>query len=121
MMHAATTQGLALLAALAIGGSAAAETGKEAYDAKCAACHSLSGPSTPAGPSLRGVMWRNIADVPDFHYTPALKALVGTWTPWRMDLFLKNSLRYAPGTDMLFALDDPQERKAIVRYLESVK
>jgi len=101
-------------------GPAAAADGREAYANDCAGCHSLTGASTPAGPSLKGLMWRKIASLPDFAYSNALRATVGTWTPARLDAFLKNTQAFAPGSDMLYDVPDAAERRAIVGYLQSL-
>jgi cytochrome c len=95
--------------------------GKAVFEADCASCHSLVRASTPSGPSLKGVMWRKIADRPDFRYSAGLRATIGTWTPSRLDAFLKDSQAFAPGTDMYWDVGDPDRRRAIVDYLSTVK
>jgi cytochrome c len=109
---------MVLLAVLAAG-PALAGPGEDAFNSQCATCHTLTGVSTPNGPSLKGVVWRKIADLPDFTYSDALKAKVGTWSPDRLDAFLKNSQAFAPGTDMFFDVDDDARRKAIIDYLQT--
>ena len=104
-----------------LAGPAAAVDGREAFEADCAGCHAIEGPSTPAGPSLKGVMWSDIASRNDFAYSTALRAVVGVWSPERLDAFLKNTRGFAPGTDMLYDVPDVDERRAIVSYLKGVK
>jgi cytochrome c2 len=111
---------LGLIFALAAGPALAAD-GQDAFTDQCASCHTLNGVSTPSGPSLKGVVWRKIADLPDFAYSAALKAKVGTWSPDQLDAFLRNSQAFAPGTDMFFDVQDPAARKAIIDYLGTVK
>jgi cytochrome c len=115
------TQGLILAACVATlaAAPASADTGRELYEAQCASCHTLNGGSTPAGPTLKGVMWRKIADRPDFKFSAGLKAQVGRWSPQRLDAYLKDTQAFAPGTDMFWVIADDAERKAIVRFLES--
>jgi len=110
---------LALLAAVAQ--PAAAGVGQDIFNNQCASCHSLNGISTPSGPSLKGVVWRKIADRPDFAYSPALKALVGTWTPDRLDAYLKDAQAVAPGTSMFWIMSEREKRRAIIDYLQTVK
>ena len=100
---------------------ARAGPGQDAYETDCAGCHSLTGASTPSGPSLKGVVWRKVANVPGFAYSPALKHMTGTWTPQRLDAFLKDTQSFAPGTDMYFTIDDTARRRAIIGYLETAK
>ena len=100
---------------------ARAADGRQAFDADCASCHSLNGVNTPSGPSLKGVVWRKVADLHDFAYTGALKGVIGTWTPERLDAYLSNSDKFAPGTSMFFELQDAAERRAIIDYLKTVK
>jgi cytochrome c2 len=104
-----------------LAGPAAAGDGREAFEADCAGCHALEGPSTPAGPSLKGVMWSDIASRKDFTYSTALKAVVGVWSPERLDAFLRDTRAFAPGTDMLYDVPDAGERRAIVSYLKGLK
>jgi cytochrome c len=111
---------LGLLVALAAGPTLAAD-GKAAFQSECASCHTLGPHSTPAGPTLKGVMWRHVGDRTDFRYTAALAAVAGIWTPARLDHFLQDTQGFAPGTDMYFAIDDAEERRAIVDYLKTVK
>jgi cytochrome c len=99
---------------------AAAADGKALFEDACASCHLLDGPSTPSGPSLKGVVWRKIADRQDFAYTSALKSLVGSWSPDRLDAFLSNTQAFAPRTSMFFEIQDPAERRAIIAYLQTV-
>ncbi|HVN00538.1 MAG TPA: c-type cytochrome [Caulobacteraceae bacterium] len=111
-----------LLAACALSLAAApawADAGRDLFEAQCAGCHPLSGHSIPDGPSLKGVVWRKIAVLRDFKYSAALKAQVGTWSPQRLNAYLRNTQAFAAGTSMFWTISDADERKAIVRYLES--
>ena len=105
---------------LLVASSAAAETGKEAFDSDCASCHPISGASTRDGPSLKGVLWRKVASLPDFAYSRALKSSIGTWSPQRLDAFLKNTQAFAPGGGMFFTIESAERRRAIVGYLETL-
>lgn len=98
-------------------GPALAADGAQLFADQCASCHVLAGPSSEQAPSLGGVVWRKLAARPDFAYSGALKSLGGSWSPARLDGFLKDSQSFAPGNGMFFALSDPAERKAIIAYL----
>lgn len=107
---------------------APADTGPLAGDAvagrvvfnRCAACHAIDGPNR-IGPHLDGVVGREKASVPDFAYSPALRAMAGqVWTPDALDAFLRNVRGYAPGTKMAFAgIAGAQDRADLIAYLQS--
>jgi cytochrome c len=111
---------LVLLAVLAPGPALAAD-GRALFDQQCASCHAPGQASTADGPSLKGVVGRRVAAAGDFRYSGALKARGGTWTPQRLDAFLKNTQGFAPGTEMFFAIQDAADRQAIVDYLKTVR
>ncbi len=66
----------------------------------CQGCHGASLEGTPAAPSLAGVVGRNVASVPGFAYSPALRALGGRWTLERLSAYVKDPQSVAPGTVM---------------------
>ena len=118
---------LALLLGLIISGSGksaaeeligSAETGKADYDAKCGACHSVD--MNRMGPLHRGVVGRVPGSAAGYVYSPALKRLGGTWTAERLDLWLQDPQRVAPGAKMYVSVPDPQRRRDIIAYLQSV-
>jgi cytochrome c len=109
-----------LFAALAAAPAFAAD-GRQLFDEQCVACHPVSGASSRAGPQLKGVVWRRIASLDDFDYSVALKAQVGTWSPDRLDAYLKDSQTFAPGGDMFWGMSEPADRRAIINYLETLK
>ena len=111
---------LLVLVFLLTASSAAAADGKALFEDQCAACHLLGDASTPSGPTLKGVVWRKIADRQDFAYTGALKSLVGTWSPDRLDAFLKNTQAFAPRSGMFFEIEDRADRRAIIDYLQTI-
>ena len=110
---------LALVFILAASPAAAAD-GKALFEDECASCHLLGKASTPSGPTLKGVVWRKIADRQDFAYTSALRSLVGSWSPDRLDAFLSNTQAFAPRTSMFFEIQDRTQRRAIVAYLQTI-
>ena len=73
------------------------------------------------GPSLYGVVGRDIASESYHSYTDALTAEEGNWTPDRLNLFLENPRSNVPGTAMSFAgIRDVEDRAAMVAYLDSL-
>jgi cytochrome c len=112
---------LASLAVLLAATPALASDGGEAFRTNCASCHRLDGVSTRSGPSLNGVVWRKIAVLPHFAYSRALRSMVGTWSPARLNAFLRNTQAVAPGTDMFWDIEDATTRRDIIEYLKSTK
>jgi cytochrome c len=98
-----------------------AATGQDVFNANCADCHALEAATGQTAPPLRGVVGRKIASVPGFDYSDALKAKTGVWTPANLDAFLAAPQTFAPGTAMYGGASDPNDRKAIIDYLTSVK
>lgn len=85
---------------------------------QCSGCHATSDGGHHIGPSLKGVVGRDVASLEGFQYSPALEGLDGEWTQERLDQFLANPAEYVPGTTMAFAgIRDPEHRKAIIAYL----
>ncbi|PVE53538.1 cytochrome C [Arthrobacter sp. TPD3018] len=88
----------------------------------CAACHAIrKGAPDRNGPNLSGAMGAPVAGVsPRFGYTAALQRVGGRWTPERMDAWLANPHRFAPGTSMGFpGLADPLARADLIAYLRA--
>lgn len=101
----------------AAGPAAAAPDGERLFNQQCASCHVPGETSTAAGPALTQLIWRKVAAAPDYRYSPALRRLGGSWSPGRLDEYLKNTQALAPGTSMYFTIADPEERRAIIAYL----
>jgi cytochrome c len=89
--------------------------GQMLYEGKCGGCHSLD--QNRVGPKHRGVIGREIASVPDYDYSPAIRKLGGVWTAERVDRWLQGPQAMAPGTKMFLQVSDPGQRKAIIAYL----
>jgi cytochrome c len=96
-------------------------TSGESLYVMCTGCHLSHDPrGSSIGPSLTGILGRQVASQPGFEYTQALEALGGTWTEERLDAFLQNPSAYAPGTSMqLPGLPDPVSRAQLIEYLIS--
>lgn len=110
-----------MLLTLATG--ARAEEGKALFAARCAACHAPTAiKSSPVAPKIAGVVGRRIASLPDYGYSAALKAKgAQTWTEATLDSYLTAPSKFAPGTKMFVALPKPEERKAVIGYLKTLK
>ena len=105
---------------LTAGFPAAAQDGQALYNAQCKTCHTITGVSSPAGPSLKGIAGRKIAAAPGFAFSSGLKAKGGTWTDASLDAYLAAPSTFAPGTRMFARVAQPQARAAIIGYLKSL-
>lgn len=115
---------LALLAgaAWAMAAAPAAESEGERAFQKCFACHSLEGPdSRLQGPSLNGILGREVAAETGFAYSPAMRVYAARqprWSREALDAFIADPQAAAPGNAMgFFGIRDPDERRALVEYL----
>jgi cytochrome c len=90
---------------------------------QCLACHTFAeGGGDRAGPNLHGVMSRAVAGgSARYGYTDALARVGGRWDAARMDRWLADPARFAPGTTMRFAgIADPLERADVIAYLATL-
>lgn len=95
-----------------------AAAGRAIYERKCGGCHSVD--TSRIGPLHRNIVGRQVASVPNFNYSPALRRVTGVWTPARLDSWLQNPQAIARGSRMYLTVPDPAERAQIVAYLQSV-
>ena len=115
------TGGLALVLLLALGGGAAraagdAGHGKEIYDTRCSACHSLD--ANRVGPMHRGVYGRKAGSVPDYNYSAGVKASTVIWTEETLDNWLTEPRAFIPGAKMTFHLSQRTDRDDVIAYLK---
>jgi cytochrome c len=102
---------------------AAADAGKGAkVFKKCAACHKVEEGVNSTGPSLYGVVDREIGTMAGFGYSGTLSGMAGTaWTAEELDAFLTKPSGYAPGTSMSFSgLKKQGDRVNLIAYLQSL-
>lgn len=107
-------------AALAASDTGNPALGKKVFLQSCSVCHSAGLPGQAMGgqgPSLAGVVGRKAAAVPDFGYTPALKASGLTWDRATLDRFLAAPTDLVPGTAMVVALSSPRDRADVIAFL----
>lgn len=115
---------LILAAALAVSTLAApavAQDGAALFNAQCKSCHSVTGASSPAGPTLKGVFGRKAATAPGYAFSAGLTKKGGVWNDASLDAYLAAPSTYAPGTKMFNRVANPQARAAIIAYLKTVK
>lgn len=92
-----------------------AERGAKVYQ-DCMLCHSLD--KNGFGPRHRGVFGRKAAALPDYDYSPALKASNLTWDEPTLDKWLTDPSALVPGTKMIFSVDDAQDRADVIAFLK---
>lgn len=85
----------------------------------CAACHTFgAGQQTLIGPNLHGVFGRPAAALPDFEYSPALRASRLVWTPQAIEAWLAGPSTFVVGTTMTFAgYRVAADRRDLIAYL----
>ena len=106
---------------MACAGPASAADGAKLFDDLCASCHVMTEPSSDQGPSLKGIVWRKVASRSDFAYSKTLSTLGGSWSPDRLDSYLKDSQTFSPGNGMYFTVESEDDRKAIIAYLRTAR
>lgn len=101
--------------------AAATVGGGERRGALCKSCHSFEkGGANGTGPNLWDIVGREVAGVPGFNYTSALKDFGGVWSYERLDQYLKNSQEYVPGTAMNQRFARDAQRADLLVYLGSL-
>jgi cytochrome c len=100
--------------------SADADAGAKVFG-KCKACHKLDAGANGVGPTLFGVVGRDVAAVDGYGYSPVLVGLDGDWTPDALNGFLENPKGFAKGTKMSFSgLKKIKDRVNIIAYLQTI-
>lgn len=119
--------GLAVVAASLTASAAASgpagdpQAGRQVFRL-CAACHAVE-PGAPsiAGPTLHGVVGREVASVAGFTYSEALRGLGGRWDLAALDRFIADPTGVAPGTKMVIRVADPRQRADLLAYLATLR
>jgi len=100
-----------------------ATAGPPASFAICAACHPVTNDGAHGiGPNLHAVVGQQAGAAAGFAYSPAMKAAKITWSRESLDAYLTSPGAKVPGNYMMFMGEpDPEQRKAIIDYLESLR
>jgi cytochrome c len=124
-LSAADLQALAILdpqqgaAEVGSGSAGDANRGKALFEKRCTGCHALD--SDHEGPRLRGVFGRRAGSIPNFTYSPAVKASGITWNQDSLNKWLTDTDAMIPGNNMDFSVPKSAERADIVEYLRQLK
>jgi glucose/arabinose dehydrogenase/cytochrome c2 len=111
------------LAAVTQALAADANAGKAFFRQQCALCHSAEPNDNGGaqGPNLDGVFARHAASNTAFSYTQAMRDSNLTWDAATLDRFLSAPTNVVPGSAMVIAVPDKQDRDNLVAYFEAVK
>lgn len=101
---------------------AAADVAKGRQTANvCTSCHSFDQGQDRIGPSLWGIVGRNVASRATFTYSSAFAAQTGSWTYERLDHYLTNPAKAVPGNKMGFAgLRKAEDRANVIAFLRTL-
>ena len=83
---------------------------------QCMICHSLD--KNGIGPSHHNVFGRAAGSVANYTYSAALKASNIVWNEATLDQWLANPQALVPGTKMMFAVDNAQDRADVIAFLK---
>lgn len=89
--------------------------------AQCRLCHAVEPGKNGVGPTLAGLMGSKAGAVPGFNFSAPLKASGIVWSRATLDQWLQGPMKMVPGTRMVTTVPNPEARKAIIDYLETVK
>lgn len=97
-----------------------AAAGQKVFN-QCKACHDIEKGVNKVGPTLKGVVGRKAASVPDYKYSAAMikKGEEGVvWDEATLTAYLPNPKAYVPGTKMAFGgLKKPEDVTNLIAYL----
>lgn len=93
--------------------------GKEIYDARCSACHSVD--DNRVGPMHLGVFGRKAGGIKSYRYSDALNKSKVVWSHDTLTAWLSNPEALIPGQRMGYAMDNAQDREDVVAYLATLK
>jgi cytochrome c len=93
--------------------------GKEIYDARCSACHSVD--DNRVGPMHLGVFGRKAGSVKSYSYSDALSRSKVVWSRDTLTAWLANPEALIPGQRMGYAMDNAKDREDVVAYLATLK
>lgn len=87
---------------------------------QCRACHALEPGRNGVGPSLHGVVDRDIGAMAGFNYSGALAQAGSTWTPEVLSAFIEAPSRVTPGTSMNFrGIASASDRANLIAFIQS--
>ena len=116
---------LTWIAAAVLYGAAAApvladsERGKQLYESRCIACHSID--ENRVGPAHKGVFGRKAGSAKGYDYSAALANSKIIWDERSLQNWLANPEALIPGQKMGYSVPEPADRADLVAYLRQQK
>jgi cytochrome c len=101
--------------------AADAARGEQRFKLLCGSCHSPDPSVKKMSSHMRGIVGRKAASVDGIAYSTALKTSGWTWTVARLEAYLADPKKALPGTTMMIAASNTQDRADIVAYLATLK
>jgi len=99
-----------------------AAKGEKVY-LKCKTCHDIDKGVNKVGPTLKGLVGRKAAAVPDFKYSEAMiaKGAEGVvWDEATLTAYLPDPKAFVPKTKMVFAgIKKPEDIKDLIAFLKA--
>lgn len=95
-------------------------TDSQVFAANCGSCHSVTGLAS-VGPSLDGIVGRQVGSAPGYNYSSAMRDHNGVWTKERLRTFLDDPTEEFLGTSMPTQRLDRAQREAIIDYLSTIE
>ena len=87
----------------------------------CKSCHAIEKDKNGVGPSLFGVVDREVGSMEGYNYSGRLVLVAETWTPENLNAFLESPKEYAPGTKMSYkGMADIEDRANLSAWLDSL-
>ncbi len=100
--------------------SADAASGEGLFRA-CQSCHAVEEGVHGTGPSLYGVVGREVGSTDFGAYSGALSEVADVWSPENLNGFLENPRGYAPGTSMGYnGMRSIEDRANLIAWLDSL-
>ena len=85
--------------------------------AKCSACHSLQQGQHLMRPSLANIVGSQAGRADGFYYSAAMADAAFVWSRQNLSDFLRDPMRFLPGTSMPFAgIKHDGQRRALICY-----
>ena len=102
------------------GGALAADLAKgEKIFKKCKTCHTLEVGENKVGPSLHGVVGREVGTVEGFKYSKKILESGIVWTEENIDQYLESPKKFIPGNKMMFpGLKKQTDRENLIAFLK---
>jgi len=94
------------------------QRGRQLFESRCIACHSLE--THRVGPALRGVYGREAGTAVGFAYSPALRDATHRWSADTLDRWLAGPEAFLPGQRMSFTVSGKTDRADLIAWLATL-